>query len=821
MGISAWLSAVIGSRRLKTALMAFIAVLAGVGLYASLLAVRQQHVMRDIFRYSVVWSASQTAYEVARLQSVVGAYVAGGPVEFDEVQLRLDIVLNRVQLFQSSEIVTFLKTRPDLQQTANQFAAPFQTMQTLINKLPDREAAAKLFTILIPLNTALIRFAAAAHDYSDELLARDLLSLNELYSVVWAILVLLILSSFALLGVLVWHNRLLVNAHGHVQDLVGDLRQSGDALESAMAEVQARNAVLQERDTALNRQNLRFDAALNNMSQALIMVDADQRLIVSNVRSASLFALDPSALASGTHIADLAAAIRAGRRYDAALVDAVWARHAELATAGQSGFLLQEDGQGRALSVWHQPMADGGWVATYEDVTDRRAAEAQIKHLAHHDSLTDLANRRMFQIRLRDGLSRLSRHDDGIAVHCIDLDLFKHVNDTLGHPAGDALLREVGSRLRACVREDDLVARLGGDEFAIVQSGATAEQAEPLAARVLEAIRAPFDISGRKVVISASIGVALSADDVRDPEQLFRNADLALYRAKADGRNTLVFFHAELAEDQENRSRIGFDLDSALERDEFRVFYQPLFNLQRDAISGHEALIRWEHGERGMVMPTLFIPVAEETGLIVPIGEWILRQACMEAATWPPTMKVAVNLSPVQFRSPDLIGTIASALEASGLAPHRLELEITESVLLQDDDRVLTILHRIRELGVRTVLDDFGTGYSSLSYLLSFPFDKIKVDRSFVRDMGTRADCLAILNSVASLAAELGMTTTAEGVETREQLEQLRSSGFTEVQGYLIGRPAPTPQIADTASSPEQHQAADAAASKSTLLASD
>ncbi len=412
--------------------------------------------------------------------------------------------------------------------------------------------------------------------------------------------------------------------------------------------------------------------------------------------------------------------------------------------------------------------------------------------MAHHDSLTDLANRVLFREHVEQALARARRYDEGFAVICLDLDRFKDVNDTLGHPVGDMLLKAVADRLRGCVRESDVVARLGGDEFAVLEIGSgLPSHVGILAGRIVEALGAPFDLDGHEVVVGASLGVAVAPADGADPDQLLKNADMALYRAKADGRGVFRFFEPGMDARLQERRALEVDLRTALANGEFDLFYQPLINAGTSQISGFEALLRWRHPGRGMVPPAEFIPVAEEIGLIAPLGEWVLRQACREAAWWPTDIRVAINLSPAQFRSRNLVQVVASALVASSLSPGRLELEITESVLLHDNEATLAVLHQLRALGVRIAMDDFGTGYSSLSYLLSFPFDRIKIDRSFVRDISERADCAAIVQSIASLGASLGMATTAEGVETGEQLQLLKAVGCTEVQGYYFARPQP------------------------------
>jgi diguanylate cyclase (GGDEF)-like protein/PAS domain S-box-containing protein len=428
-------------------------------------------------------------------------------------------------------------------------------------------------------------------------------------------------------------------------------------------------------------------------------------------------------------------------------------------------------------------------VAVCEDTTERRRNEARIAHMARHDALTGLPNRVLFHDRLTRALTRAGR-DDQVAVLCIDLDRFKTVNDTLGHPVGDVLLKLVSDRLSACIREGDTVARLGGDEFAVIQHRLdTTDAAGLLAERIVETLGQPFEVQGHQVVTGASVGIAISPADGTEPEELLKKADMALYRAKAEGRGAYHYFESGMDDRLQARRLLELDMRRALVDGEFELFYQPLLNLAENRITGCEALLRWRHPERGLVLPGEFIGLAEEIGLIGPLGEWVMRRACQEAAGWPSDMKVAVNLSPIQFRSKALVATVVSALANSGLPASRLELEITESVLLHDSDSNIKVLHELRALGVRIAMDDFGTGYSSLSYLRSFPFDKIKIDRSFVSDLTDHGDALAIVKAVASLGASLGIVTTAEGVETQDQFDRLRQEGCTEVQGFLVSRP--------------------------------
>ena len=430
-----------------------------------------------------------------------------------------------------------------------------------------------------------------------------------------------------------------------------------------------------------------------------------------------------------------------------------------------------------------------------EDITERRANEDRIAHLAHHDALTDLPNRVVLLDRLDEALAARDRHDELVGLLCIDLDHFKDVNDGLGHSAGDALLREMARRLRECARTQDLVTRHGGDEFTVLQSRiASPDEARQLADRIIRTLSEPFRIHEQDVAVGASVGIAVAPQDGVTGEQLLRHADMALYRAKADGRSAARFFEPEMDARLQTRRALERDLRAAFADGGLELHYQPLTRASDGAITGFEALLRWPHPERGDIPPAEFIPVAEEIGLIGPLTEWVLGMACREAASWPIGVGVAVNLSAASFRKRNPAIAVARALGDSGLDPARLEIEITESVLLNDSAANIAILHEIRDLGVRIVMDDFGTGYSSLSYLRSFPFDKIKIDRSFIREIGESPQCAAIVRAVMTLSESLGVTTTAEGVETVEQYERLRAEGCHELQGFLFGRPAPAAQ---------------------------
>ena len=579
---------------------------------------------------------------------------------------------------------------------------------------------------------------------------------------------------------------------------IRDLRErrwAAAQIEDFNARLQQQHDLLKVQEQQLRAQNVQLDAALNNIAQGLAMFDADQRLVLCNRRYAEIYQLSPDQVTLGTTLLEIIRH-RVGNKLlsdmsPEAIVDAMLRRRNDTHFAE----FYSQLSDGRCIAITVQPMADGGTVSTHQDITEQRRSEAKIAHMAHHDALTGLPNRTLLDERLEHAVAHAKRGEI-VATHLLDLDYFKNVNDTLGHPVGDKLLRMVADRLRRLIREGETVARMGGDEFAIVQvQVAQPSDATALAQRVIEGVSEPYEIDGHQVVVGASVGISVSVTDGPSPDLLLRNADLALYRAKSGGRGTLRFFEPEMDAQMQARRLMESDLRRALVGHEFEVHYQPIVNLQSNEISAFEALIRWQHSERGMVSPAAFIPLAEEIGLIVPLGEWVLRTACSAAARWPDHTKICVNLSPVQFRSRGLVEVVIGALATSGLRPGRLELEITETVLLADAEATLAVLHQLRGLGVRIAMDDFGTGYSSLSYLQTFPFDRIKIDRSFVKGVAEDIGSLNIVRAVAALAKGIGMATTAEGVETQEQLDAVKAEGCTEMQGFLFSRALPSRDI--------------------------
>ncbi len=537
-----------------------------------------------------------------------------------------------------------------------------------------------------------------------------------------------------------------------------------------------------------------LQTVLNNMSQGVLMFDSETRLTFCNQRYLELYGLSSEIVKPGCHLRDLLRhRIELGNFSGDA--DEYVARLKSGIAEGKTFNNVVNLPDGRAFSVVNKPIAGGGWLATHEDVTERQRSEDRIAHMARHDALTDLPNRMLLLEQLNHEIKRVKR-GECLAVLCLDLDQFKSVNDALGHHIGDELLKLVGERLRGCTRELDVVARMGGDEFAIIMTQMEqAADAATLSKRIRDSVIKPYQVEGHQIVTDISIGISVAPMDAVESDELLRNADMALYDAKADGRGTFRFFEPEMNTRMKVRRELEMDLRKALATEQFELYYQPLVVLETNEVNGFEALLRWNHPARGMVSPADFIPIAEETGLIVPLGEWVLKAACNEAVHWPEHIKVAVNLSPAQLNCRNLVSMVTSALNETGMPPHKLQLEITETVLLQNTFTTLATLHELRKMGVQIALDDFGTGYSSLSYLRSFPFDKIKIDRSFIQDLSNGAEPLAIVNAVAGLAKCLNMTSTAEGVETQQQMDVLQAIGCTEMQGYLFSHARPANEI--------------------------
>jgi diguanylate cyclase (GGDEF)-like protein len=542
----------------------------------------------------------------------------------------------------------------------------------------------------------------------------------------------------------------------------------------------------------------RLDTALNNMSHGLCMFDAERRIVIANARLPEVLRIDPEAVRPGTRVPRLLReSVRAGL-FSIADLSRISVDVKRCLSKNIHAPVFVQSRDSRTLALTFRSMANGGSVVLVDDVTEQKNAEARIEYLARYDALTGLPNRSFF----RDEINRIIKHmsrEGSCAILFIDLDEFKQINDTLGHSTGDTLLRKVAERLRGIVRATDIIARLGGDEFVILQLPLTSpDDASNLARRIVGELSRPYEVDGNELVIGASIGIALSPKDGTQADVLLKSADLALYRAKSDGRSGWRFFEPEMDARVKARRKLELDLRNALANDAFELYYQPIIDLKTERICACEALLRWPHPERGMISPAEFIPVAEEMGLIVEIGAYVLRKACMEAMAWPNDVCVAVNLSPIQFRRGNVVRAVWQALTSSGLAANRLQVEITESVLIQDTEATCATLARLRDLGVIISLDDFGTGYSSLSYLNTFPFNKLKIDRSFVLGIETSERSRTLLSGVARLSAELGLTVVVEGIETDDQLQLIRKDlHINEAQGFLFCKPIPGRQIRD------------------------
>jgi len=530
-------------------------------------------------------------------------------------------------------------------------------------------------------------------------------------------------------------------------------------------------------------QRLRFGMALDNMNESLMMFDRSSRLVLANAATKRMFELEQDSLPAGMPLPEVVKAVAGVGTVSEHLLE-ITDFYTQIVQRNVPYKFSRKLLDGRQLAGNFAPN-DNGWIITFEDMTEVARADERIAYMAHHDALTGLPNRIMLRMRTDEALAAL-QIGGSFAILCIDLDHFKDVNDTLGHPAGDKLLCEVAKRIRSVTRPTDIVARLGGDEFAIVAGAADSTGATTnIASRVVEVTGDPYIINGQIVFVGASVGVAIAPFDGTDPDTLMKNADMALYRAKSEGRGRFAFFETAMERQVAEKQRIERELRDATATGSLDLYYQPIVKVASRRVIGFEALIRWHHPTRGLVPPSEFIPIAEENGFILAIGEWALHKACFEAAQWPQDIKVAVNLSPIQFRSGTLVQAVAAALEASGLAPGRLELEITESAMMRDADATVAMLSQLKALGVHIAMDDFGTGYSSLAYLQRFPFDKVKIDRAFVRDI-RQATNLAIVRAVADIAASMGITTLAEGVETEEQFASVAAEHCDEVQGFLF-----------------------------------
>ena len=538
----------------------------------------------------------------------------------------------------------------------------------------------------------------------------------------------------------------------------------------------------------LHTQQLRLRAVVDNLGHGLSLYDKRGRIVVCNQQFLDIYRLPTEFGKAGTSFRRILEARVLGNTHvgedgPGYVESRLGAVHEQKPIGG-----IHRLNSGQVISMTHQPMADGGWVSTHRDVTELFNMQAELTHLAYHDPLTGLPNRTLFYQRIGRAFDTAAEAD-GFAVLCLDLDGFKPINDMLGHATGDAQLRQFAARLTRALGPRDTAARMGGDEFAILHTGGDEESALDLAHRIAEFSQQPFDFDGEVVSVAVGIGIAHAPLDGADTDALLHSADLALYSAKRSGRGGIRAYVPDLDSAAAERRRLEAELRRAIENGEFELYYQPILDLKAGSFGGFEALIRWQHPERGLISPAEFIPIAEESGLIVTIGEWALREAFAEAVRWPADLRVAVNVSTIQLRRGNLVQSVMRALAESGLQPARAEIEITESVFLEQSEQSLEALRQLRSLGVRIALDDFGTGFSALSYLLAFPFDKLKIDGSFVRALESSDGAATIVSAVADVGSRLGMSTTAEGIETADQLRAVHAAGYAEAQGYLISRP--------------------------------
>lgn len=746
-----------------------------VAIYGAHLLSRHVHLSDHTRAFSAALVLNETVSDLDDLRTAATAFAANGSwTQRDELQRRLRTVAARIDQFGGEAFRDVTSDHITFEPLMRQLRPAVAGAEADLRGEGDSSSVPTLLAAVRQTTPELLRAASRLHAAIQTSDTDRHRTLQQDHWTLVGILVALVSSGFLLMVMLARHSRLLSSAHGELDVVVDHLRKTGNELRT---------------------QNARFEAALTNMSQALCVVDSEQRLVVCNPRLNELFGLTEADTRPGTPVAQMFAAIPVAGQIDQAAVAAIQAEQRQLIASNQAGGFTQETQDGRALAVSHQAMPGGGWVATYEDVTDRRQAEARIRFVARHDGLTGLPNRAALIERLVTMLGH-PRRDEDLAILTLNLDHFRTINDALGHDAGDRVLRAAADRLRQAVRESDVVARIGNDEFVVLQlSDQHPADAELLARRMLEALAEPFVIDNQRLSVTASIGIAIATEADTDPNLLLTHSDTSLDRAKAEGRDTYRFFDPEIDARSQARRSMEHELREAMARGDFILLYQPIWDLATDRVIGFEALLRWMHPERGMVSPGDFIPLAEELGLIGTIGAWVIGQACQDSAQWPEAFSVSVNLSAAQFQGDRLEATVDQALAHAGLSPRRLILEITESVLLHNDPRIVATLHRLRARGVRIALDDFGTGYSSLSYLVSFPFDKLKIDQSFVREMTTRPDCRTIVNSIVTLASQLGIATTAEGVETLEHLALIRAAGCADAQGFYFSKPEPASEI--------------------------
>jgi diguanylate cyclase (GGDEF)-like protein len=787
---------VTSSNLVRIFLGAIIAVLVGTGVYTYMTIRDRQESLQSISRYDVTYSASHATVELERFENALLRFARDRTeTNLKETKLRFEILVNRATILGEGGFQEFVAGHPSREQLIADLQAAIRRIDPVVTSAGLDLDVGPLLDVLQPFEGRLVGLSADAIRDSATRTHKGRAALEQLHQRFAALTFGLIICGLGLVGVLTWHNRLLAQAHSSQSRATSDLRQAAadlaaanEAVAAANGQLRKQNRRLIEKEDALRTRNVLFNAALNNMSQGLCMFDEALRPLVCNTQFEQLLRVRDVTEADWMSDEGERPSLRD-------LAPELAAELEENVRRSRKVEFETECYDGRIIAVAQRPMSGGGWVATFADVTKQRHDQARIAHMARHDGLTNLPNRYAFRERIQEALNACRTDGSMLAVMCVDLDNFKEVNDTFGHPTGDALLCSVAERLAGCVRDTDMVARFGGDEFAILQPHIERyDDAERLASRLLEQLRRPFLLNGELVYTTGSLGVAISPKHGNDPVVLQKNADLALYAAKADGRRTYRFFESEMDEMLANRHVLERDLRQAIANGQLRLHYQPIMHLRSMKATGFEALLRWTHPVHGAVSPSKFIPVAEDAGLITDIGRWVLTQACADAAGWPSQLKVSVNLSAAQFAQADIVQDIRAALSRAGLRPERLIVEITESLLLTESIATLDALHRLKALGVSVAMDDFGTGYSSLSYLRKYPFDRIKIDRNFVNTSdGDRSP--AIIQTIVQLGAALGMTTVAEGVETQEDLGMLLAAGCLEGQGYLFSEAVPRERV--------------------------
>lgn len=789
------------SRAIRFLLIGLVVVFFALAIYVIVLIREDQNETQQLSNYNIAWITSQASVEITRFEQRLTAFSAGSPdVDENEVNLRFDILVSRVATLKSAVLQDFVNGDPERRKFIDDLDGAVRKIDSLMPLIADRKIALQIVALIDPLDRRAPKLASAAYTFTSDTLVEHQLRLQSLQFLFIDLITGLIACGSGLIALLVYQNRLSNKTSQALEVLTTDLRVSSNELIKAQDDLEARNTDLRIqnetlliRDIQLRTQNDRFDAALNNMSHGLLMLDSAGRLDVCNTRFCQILGLNLDDLPFGVSFVELRDNPNSKFAEAVRVFQAVMRATSEHASEAGATRFLHHCEDGRTLLSLCEKMPNGGWIATFEDVTERRRVEARVEYMARFDVLTDLPNRATFIEALQEALEDVGEDNNGqFGLLWLDLNSFKAVNDNLGHDAGDKVLQIMADRLRSCANEHDIVSRFGGDEFAILRRGVrNADDMEAFAQRVMEALGKPFIVHGREMPLSSSIGMTIAPIDGNDPQQLLKNADLALYRAKAHRQGMYCFYEPKMDHNEEMRLAMELDLRQALTKDQLEVFYQPIAEIASGKIISVEALLRWRHPVRGYISPAVFIPLAEEIGLITAIGEWVLRRACADAVQWPKTMSVSVNVSTIQLRDNSITAAVESALSCSGLEPSRLILELTESALVGDNEGAFTILTKLKRSGIGLALDDFGTGYSSLSYLRKFPFDKVKIDKSFIDELTGNADNLAIVEAIIRLCGILKMGTTAEGVETQDQLDLLKSIGCELVQGYLIGRPQP------------------------------